>query len=297
MRDSRHPLTPDDDHHDAQSRRFAELAEALRDAPPDVDRVELLEQLLGVEACRRLGVQPIPADFVLSVVIPVFNEAGTVARVVENVRQAVPASEIILVDDGSTDGTPQVLAQLSRQFDADCRKHPEARLKIVRHARNRGKGAAVRTGLAHVTGDAVVIQDADLEYNPYDLPLLLSPLLDGRADVVYGTRFAGASRRVTSLWHRAGNALITLLSNLATGLSLTDVETCYKLFRRDVIQEITPLLRESGFGIEIEITARLARRRVRFVEQAIGYNARGYGEGKKIGWRDAVRALWCILRY
>lgn len=282
---------------DSPSHLAARIADLLRELPPNVDRIDLLEQLLGVETCRRFGIQRLPADFVLSVVVPVYNEADTIERVVAEVRRAVPACEIILVDDGSTDATPAALDRLARRFEQDEQKHAEARLKIVRHPRNRGKGAAIRTALAHVSGDAVVIQDADLEYNPHDLPLLLAPLSAGRADVVYGTRFAGGARRVTSLWHRWANGLITLLSNLATGLSLTDVETCYKLFRRESIDAIVADLREDGFGIEIEITARLARRRARFAEQPIGYEPRGYTEGKKIGWRDALWALWCIARY
>jgi glycosyltransferase involved in cell wall biosynthesis len=274
-----------------------ELAAQIGQDEDVVDRVELLQRLVGADVCRKLGIYRLPRDFVLSVVIPVYNEAATIEHVVAAVLKALPQCEIVVVDDGSHDETPAVLARLAERFSVDPAAGGEARLRLLRHAQNRGKGAAVCTGLAHATGDAVVIQDADLEYDPQDLPVLLLPLLENEADVVYGSRFAGAARRVTSLGHRWANGLVTLASNLSTGLSLSDVETCYKLFRREQIAAILPELRERGFGIELEITARLARRGARFAERPIRYAPRDYSQGKKIGWRDALRAFWCVLRY
>lgn len=253
------------------------------------DRLAAVESLLGADACRRLGLYRLPKGFLLSVVVPVYNEATTVERVIERLRAIDLPCEIILVDDGSTDGTGDVLTRLGRE-------QPD--LRIVSHGRNRGKGAAVRSGFAEARGDIVVIQDADLEYDPRDLRLLVQPIVEGRADVVYGSRFTSAERCVSPLWHRFANAVITCCSNAFTGLAFTDVETCYKLFRRALLQELTPQLREDRFGIELEITARLARRPgVRFVERPVSYAHRSYAEGKKIGWRDGFRALWCIVKY
>ena len=252
------------------------------------DRVELLERLIGRDACRRLGIYALPADFVLSVVIPVYNEAKTLEKVIARVRETHLPMEIICVDDGSRDGTREVLERLANEQD----------IKAVFHEKNQGKGAALRTGFLEATGDVVVVQDADMEYDPQDIRLLLQPILENSADVVYGSRFSGPERAVSPLWHLAANKLITNLFNVFHGHRFTDVETCYKLFRRELIQEVAPKLREKRFGIELEMTARLLKNRaVRFHERPIRYDRRSYAEGKKIGWRDGLWALWCIVRY
>lgn len=246
-----------------------------------------LSQMLTDDVCRRLGIFAIPADFRLSVVIPVFNEVATVLKVIERVQSTGLPLEIIVVDDGSSDGTRQQLSQL-----------PESRdLRIVLHEHNRGKGAALRTGFGLASGTAVVVQDADLEYDPNDYRILIQPIIENQADVVYGTRFGHHDRPVSPLWHTLGNRWITRLSNLRTGLHLSDVETCYKVVRRELIQKLAPGLRENRFGIEIELTIKLAKEGARFYERPIRYWRRGFSEGKKIGLRDAVRALYCMLRY
>src|SRR5690348_6641009 len=222
----------------------------------------------------------------LSVIIPVYNEAASIDEVLSRVRAAPVDKEIIIVDDYSTDGTRNYL--MSLHASGDC--------TVLLHDRNRGKGAALRTGIAAATGDIVIIQDADLEYDPREYPMLMQPLLDGRADVVFGSRFAGGdTRRVLYFWHAVGNRFLTLLSNMCTNLNLTDMEVCYKLFRREIIQGIT--IEEDRFGFEPEITAKVARLRCRVYEVGISYAGRSYEEGKKIGWKDGVRALWCILKY
>ena len=222
----------------------------------------------------------------LSVVVPCYNEAATVERVVDSVRDAPwPDIELIVVDDGSTDGTREVLDRIAPRID-----------RLAMHERNRGKGAALRTGIAAATGDFVIVQDADLEYDPRDYPAVLAPLADGRADVVYGSRFmGGAPHRVLYFWHSVANGLLTVLSNMFTDLNLTDMETCYKAFRREVIQAIE--IEEDRFGFEPEVTAKVARRGCRIYEVGISYSGRTYAEGKKIGFRDGVRAVWCILKY
>ncbi|MBI2441983.1 MAG: glycosyltransferase family 2 protein [Lentisphaerae bacterium] len=225
----------------------------------------------------------------LSVVIPVYNEAPTIeqiARAVSAVNLNL-AKELVLVDDGSTDGTREVL----RRLQAD---HPE--WKIIFHDVNQGKGAALRAGFQAATGDIVLIQDADLEYDPNDYPALLAPILAGKADVVYGSRFLGGGpHRVVFFWHSVGNKLLTLLSNMMTDLNLTDVEVGYKVFRSEILRGLT--LCERRFGFEIEITAKVARRRCRIYEVPIAYYGRDYSEGKKITWKDGFRALWCIFKY
>jgi len=224
----------------------------------------------------------------LSILIPVFNEAATLAEILRRVRAADTCGlekEIILVDDCSTDGTAQVIKELPK----------DGNLKTVTHPYNRGKGAAVRTALEQATGDIILIQDADLEYDPRDYPKLLAPILDGRADVVYGSRFTGGTHRVLLFWHYLANRFLTLLSNMVCNLNLTDMETCYKVFKRSCLQGIT--LRAERFGIEPELTAKLARRRYRFYETDINYAGRDYTEGKKIGWKDGLAALWFIFRY
>lgn len=229
----------------------------------------------------------------LSIVIPVYNEKATLRTIVRRVLDA-PVDlerELIIVDDYSSDGTRDLYDTLPDEF-------PDADIRVFQHDRNRGKGAALRTGFAQVRGDIVIIQDADLEYSPTDYPQLLKPILDGRADVVYGSRFIGGQEhRVLYFWHYMGNRFLTLLSNMFTDLNLTDMETCYKVFRREVIQELLPTLRQNRFGIEPEITAKVARRHYRIYELSISYSGRTYEQGKKIGWRDGFKALYCIVRY
>ena len=252
------------------------------------EAVRILQQLLTPAVCRRLGLYPIPSEFLLSVIVPIYNEVDTVKSLVDRVREVPLPIEIILVDDGSTDGTREVLEDY----------HGQPRTTVLLHPQNRGKGAAIRTGLARANGEVVLIQDADLEYDPNEYPLLLLPILDDEADVVYGSRFSSRSRRVPKYWHSTVNRLITLLSNMKTNLKLTDVETCYKVMRRDVVEKILPTLKEDGFGIEIELTAKLARiPGIRFHERPISYSPRSHGEGKKIGPKDGLQALWCILKY
>lgn len=222
----------------------------------------------------------------LSVVIPAYNEKNTILELLRRV-EAVPLSlekEIIVVDDFSTDGTRELLAGLGR---------PD--IKILFHPKNMGKGSALRTALSEATGDIVLIQDADLEYNPAEYPDLLAPILDGRADVVYGSRFLGGPHRVLFFWHSVANRFLTALSNMVTNLNLTDMETCYKVFRRDVLERLR--LKSRRFGFEPEVTIKVAKLKCRIYEVPISYAGRNYYEGKKIGWKDAVAALWHILRY
>ncbi len=228
----------------------------------------------------------------LSILIPVYNETATIEAVVRScLAQAVPGiarREVVVVDDGSTDTTARVLTALAPEFPAE--------LVLLRHPRNRGKGAAVRSALAKVTGDAVIIQDADLEYSPADYPLMLEPIIAGRADVVYGSRFSGQqAKRVLYFWHYAGNRLLTLFSNILTNLNLTDMETGFKAFRADVIKNIP--IKSERFGFEPEITAKAARRHCRMYEVGISYNGRTYAQGKKITWVDGVKAVFSIIRY
>ncbi len=222
----------------------------------------------------------------LSVVIPVYNERATLRTIVERVVAVPVSKEIILVDDGSTDGTREILAE----FDG----RPGFRVVLQPH--NQGKGAALAEGFRHATGQIVVVQDADLEYNPAEYPTLIQPILDGLADVVYGSRFAGGSpRRVLYFWHAVGNMILTLVSNMLTDINLSDMETCYKVFRREIIQQMP--LRSKRFGFEPEITVKVARAGYRIYEVAISYAGRTYAEGKKIGWRDGVEALWTLLYF
>ena len=225
----------------------------------------------------------------LSIVIPVYNEAATISKIVDLVRSVDVGleKEILLVDDCSRDGTREVLEKLG-QAGAD--------LKVLFHAVNQGKGAALRTGFGAATGDVVLIQDADLEYDPKEYPRLLQPILDGHADVVYGSRFlGGGAHRVVFYWHYLGNRLLTTLSNMTTNLNLTDMEVCYKVFKREVIQSIP--LQENRFGFEVEITAKIAKRKLKIYEVPISYYGRDYSEGKKIGWKDGFSALRCIVKY
>lgn len=221
----------------------------------------------------------------LSVVMPVYNEEATVETSLARVREVPLPIEIICIDDCSTDGTLKILERLQREGVID---------QLLVHEKNRGKGAAVRNGIQHATGDVVVIQDADLEYDPRELPRLLEPIADGRADAVFGSRFLGGPQRVLYFWHRVGNGVLTLVSNMITDLNLTDMETCYKMVRRDLMQSLP--LRTDRFGIEPELTARLAQARARIYEVPISYSGRTYAEGKKIGWKDGVAAFWHIFR-
>jgi glycosyltransferase involved in cell wall biosynthesis len=261
------------------------VLEQLPDSHPD--RVALLRRLLGDGVCRQLGIYPLPDGFRLSVVIPVYNERQWVGELIRRV-QAVPLpKEIILVDDCSTDGTREYLQTL--EVDG---------LHVYYQEVNQGKGAALRRGFQHTTGDVILVQDADLEYDPAEYPRLIQPIVENRADVVYGSRFIGESHRVLYFWHWVGNQLLTMLSNLFTNLNLTDMETCYKVFRREVLADIQ--LKSNRFGFEPEITAKIAKRRNpawRIYEVAISYSGRTYEEGKKIGLKDAFQAFYCILRY
>lgn len=227
----------------------------------------------------------------LTVVIPAYNERQTVHKLLRRVADApIPegmALEMIVVDDGSKDGTREHLRELEVAADPPFR--------LIEHEVNKGKGAALRTGFAEATGDLVLVQDADLEYNPRDYPILLQPFLEDEADVVYGSRFLGGPHRVLFFWHYMGNRFLTTLSNMFTDLNLSDMETCYKVFRREVIQGLK--LYSNRFGIEPEMTAKVAKANVRIYEVPISYHGRTYAEGKKIGWKDGFAAIWAILRY
>jgi len=223
----------------------------------------------------------------LGVVIPVYNEEKTLYLIVEKVLARPEVAELVIVNDCSSDHTWQTMQGLAKTDD---------RIRIFTHEVNQGKGAALRTGFQHVSSDIVIIQDADLEYDPDEYPKLLMPILTGRADVVFGSRFLGSGmHRVLYFWHSVGNQFLTVMSNMFTNLNLTDMETCYKVFRREVLQKIT--IEENRFGFEPEITAKVAKLKVPIYEVSISYYGRTYEEGKKIGWRDGVRAIWCILKY
>jgi glycosyltransferase involved in cell wall biosynthesis len=275
-----------------------------RNGPPDdvtelVDRVvadpnrrvEVLEKLLGVPACRNLGIYPIPVGFRLSVVIPVYNEERWLAELVRRVQAVEIPKELILINDFSTDGTPKILEQIEKQYD---------NVRVFHQPKNMGKGAALREGFKHCTGDLVIVQDADWEYDPAEYPKLIQPILEGRADVVVGSRFIGESHRVLYYWHSVANKMLTTLSNWFTNLNLTDMETCYKVFKREIIQGMN--LKSNRFGFEPEVTAKMARKKAdgtrwRIFEVPISYSGRTYEEGKKIGLKDAFQALYCIVRY
>lgn len=221
----------------------------------------------------------------LSVVIPVYNEVTTIKEIIRLVKQVDIDKEIIVVDDCSTDGSRQLLKELEQRGD----------IRAFYHEQNQGKGAALRTGFKHVQGEITLIQDADLEYDPQEYPHLIKPILDDKADVVYGSRFIGGSHRVHLFWHYVGNKLLTLLSNMFTNLNLTDMETCYKVFKTEVIKKIE--IKSNRFGFEPEITAKVAKQRCRIYELSISYSGRDYSQGKKITWRDGISALWCIIKY
>jgi glycosyltransferase involved in cell wall biosynthesis len=219
--------------------------------------------------------------------MPVFNERTTVAEVIATVLCQPTVSELIIINDASSDGTREVLEGL---------KSNDSRIRVLHHEKNQGKGAALRTGIAHATAPVVIIQDADMEYDPAEYPILLKPILSGKADAVFGSRFIGSQEhRVLYFWHSMGNRFLTLLSNMFTNLNLTDMETCYKAVRREILQDIP--IEENRFGFEPEITAKLAKKGVRIYEVAVSYHGRTYAEGKKINWKDGFQAIWCILKY
>jgi len=220
----------------------------------------------------------------LSIVIPVYNEKSTIDEIVKRVQNVKFEKEIIIVDDCSSDGTRDKIDKISGN-----------NIKKLFHEKNKGKGASLRTGFQHATGDIVIIQDADLEYNPNEYSNLIEPIVDGRADVVYGSRFLGGPHRVDFFWHYVGNKILTTLSNILTNLILTDMETCYKVFKAEIIKDIK--IRSNRFGFEPEITAKLAKRKCIIYEMPISYSGRDYDEGKKIGWKDGIVALYCIVRF
>ena len=266
----------------------------MKQSPYSPESYSRTSSILGEAVCKSLGLFVIPEDFVLSVVIPVYNEEKTLTTLVNAVVDVPIKKQIILVDDCSKDNSRAIMSAIQKEHKED----PFNTITLLYHEVNKGKGAGLRTGFAHATGDAVIIQDADLEYNPNEYPMLLKPIIEGKADVVYGSRFLGNhEHRVLYYWHSVGNKFLTTLSNFFTNLNLTDMETCYKVFRRECIQEILPKLQQDRFGFEPEVTAYIAKKGYRVYEMGISYSGRTYKEGKKIGWKDGFRAIWCIFKY
>ncbi len=251
------------------------------------DFVDHCQRHLGVALTKQLAIYALPDDFLLSVIVPVFNEESTVETIVARLLATGMPMQIILVDDGSTDNTSAAMQRVAQLPQVELHKH----------AVNRGKGAAIRTAISHCRGDVIVIQDADQEYNPQDFRVLLQPIIERHADVVYGTRYGQPGRQVSPWWHQAANYFITLTASIAFGLRIRDIETCYKMARAECFRSVADDLRENRFGIEIELTARWAKERYRFAERPIEYHHRWYNEGKKITWRDGIAALYCIVRY
>jgi glycosyltransferase involved in cell wall biosynthesis len=272
--------------HDVNDEELENMIARLASTP--AWRVQLLQRLLGEGPCRQLAIYPIPPGFKLSVVIPVYNERQWIRELVRRVEAVPIPKEIVIVDDCSTDGTRDILKELEVHED----------VRVFYQPVNQGKGAALREGFRLASGTAVLVQDADLEYDPAEYPRLIQPIIENRADVVYGSRFIGESHRVLYFWHYVANRFLTMLSNMFTNLNLTDMETCYKVFRREVLTGIK--LKSNRFGFEPEITAKVAKRRNpswRIYEIPISYSGRTYEEGKKIGLKDAINALYCIVRY
>ncbi len=265
----------------------------LNAVPYSVAWFDYYRRTLGDGVCRQLGIYHIPADLLLSVVVPVYNERNTLRDILQRIKEVPIRKEIILVDDGSKDGTRDILAQIETEPVEEGNV-----VRVIYHQKNTGKGGALRTGFAEAKGDIVIIQDADLEYDPAEFPRLLQPIVEGKADVVFGSRFLGDySHRVLYYRHYLANQVLTTLSNWFSNLNLTDMETCYKVFKADVLKQILPTLRQNRFGFEPEITAKVARLKVRVYELSISYSGRTYEEGKHIGWKDGVKALYCIVRY
>jgi glycosyltransferase involved in cell wall biosynthesis len=284
-------------HHSIAMSNDEDRGSTIPEFRDDAERRDWLLKALGEPTCRKLGIFRVPADLTLSVVIPVYNERNTIHEILRRVRAVPISKQIIVVDDCSQDGTRETLKELEKR-DGD--------LTVIYHVINQGKGAALRTGFREATGDIVIVQDADLEYDPEQYPQLIQPIVDDLADVVYGSRFIGETHRVLYFWHSLANKFLTLLSNMFTNLNLTDMEVCYKVFRREVIQAIN--LKSDRFGFEPEVTAKVARctlpgpggqnqRLCRIYEIPVSYHGRTYREGKKIGLKDGFQALYCILRY
>ena len=250
------------------------------------EKQQVATNLLGESACKLLGMMKFPPGFKLSVVIPVYNEIRWIDEVLRRVRAQPIPMEIILIDDYSTDGTREKLPAFA-----------DGNTKVIFHESNQGKGAALRTGFAHCTGTLILVQDGDLEYDPADYPRLLMPILEGKADAVFGSRFVGESHRVLYFWHMIANKILTMLSNMMTNLNLTDMEVCYKVFRSEILQGMR--LKSNRFGFEPEVTAKISRasKSWRIYEVPVSYAGRTYAEGKKIGIKDAFSALWCIFYY
>lgn len=265
--------------------------------------VARLEKEHGAAWCQERALVAFPESFLFTVVMPVFNEAKTIASMIDRVCKVELPMELVVVDDGSTDGTTDVLRKLEqRDLEQGKAGHANSlgtiKTRYLYHETNEGKGAALKTGFQAATGDVVGIQDADQEYDPQEFVVLLSTILQDEADVVYGSRFAAGNKTNSPGWHKFGNGLITWFSNRMTGLNVTDAETCYKLIRKSCLDEIVDGLKEKRFGIELEMTAKLAKNKsIRFDERPISYDKRTYAEGKKIGIKDGFRALWCILKY